>query len=147
MNYYSKKVNDLTPYIPGEQPKEGEYIKLNTNENPYPPSKNVISAIKNYDFDKLRLYPDPESIDLRRICAKYLNLNIENIFVGNGSDEVLATAFQTFFMDIYRWSNDLCLISNSTYSLGKCKLLYQNHMYYCTRQMLCLHLPSYFKNY
>ena len=99
MNYYSKKVNDLTPYIPGEQPKEGEYIKLNTNENPYPPSKNVISAIKNYDFDKLRLYPDPESIDLRRIYAKYLNLNIENIFVGNGSDEVLATAFQTFFTD------------------------------------------------
>ena len=99
MSYYSKKVKELTPYIPGEQPKTDEYIKLNTNENPYPPSQNVINAIKNYNFENLRLYPDSESEELKEVYSKSLNVNKENIFVGNGSDEVLATAFQAFFMD------------------------------------------------
>ena len=99
MGFYSEKVKELTPYVPGEQPKDGEYIKLNTNENPYPPSPKVINAIKNYDFNRLRLYPDPECTELRETYAKNLNLKSENIFVGNGSDEVLAIAFQTFFMD------------------------------------------------
>ena len=99
MSYYSKKVKELTPYIPGEQPKTEEYIKLNTNENPYPPSQNVINAIKNYNFENLRLYPDSESEELKEVYSKSLNVNKENIFVGNGSDEVLATAFQAFFMD------------------------------------------------
>lgn len=99
MNYYSKKVNDLIPYVPGEQPKKGEYIKLNTNENPYAPSPNVIKIIKEFDYKNLRLYPDPECFELRETYAKYLGVKLENIFVGNGSDEVLAIAFQTFFMD------------------------------------------------
>lgn len=99
MNFLSKKASKLTPYVPGEQPKEGGYIKLNTNENPYPPSPLVISKIKNADLERLRLYPDPECTLLREIYAKSLGLEANNIFVGNGSDEVLATAFQTFFMD------------------------------------------------
>lgn len=98
MNYLSDKVSKLIPYVPGEQPKNSQYIKLNTNENPYPPSKKVIDAIKNFDCEKLRLYPDPESTRLREAFAKCVGVNPENIFVGNGSDEVLATAFQAFFM-------------------------------------------------
>ena len=99
MNFFSEKANKILPYVPGEQPKDGEYIKLNTNENPYPPSDKVKEAIKNINFDKLKLYPEPECIELRKEYAKTLGINIENIFVGNGSDEVLATAFQTFFME------------------------------------------------
>lgn len=99
MKYISERIKKLEPYIPGEQPKEEEFIKLNTNENPYPPSSKVVEVIKKYDFSKLRLYPDPECSKLRETYANYLNVKIENIFVGNGSDEVLAIAFQTFFMD------------------------------------------------
>ena len=98
MGFYSEKVKKLTPYIPGEQPIMGEYIKLNTNENPYGPSPNVRSAIINYDFDKLKLYPDPECEKLRNVFAQSVGVNVENVFVGNGSDEVLAIAFQAFFM-------------------------------------------------
>jgi len=99
MEFFSKKANNISPYIPGEQPKDNEYIKLNTNENPYSPSENVKNAISNIDYNNLRLYPDSESSELREIYAKSLGLKPENIFVGNGSDEVLAIAFQTFFME------------------------------------------------
>ena len=99
MNYFSEKTNELTPYVPGEQPQDGGYIKLNTNENPYNPSSKAIEAAKNFEFDKLRLYPDPESTRLREALAKKIGVSIDNIFVGNGSDEVLAIAFQTFFMN------------------------------------------------
>ena len=111
MDFFSKKANNILPYIPGEQPKDGEYIKLNTNENPYSPSENVKSAIENIDYNKLRLYPDPESSELRRIYANVLGVKAENIFVGNGSDEVLATAFQTFFME-----KEKILMPDITYS-------------------------------
>lgn len=99
MNFFSKKANEIIPYVPGEQPKEGEYIKLNTNENAYPPSPKVKEALNNLDVSRLKLYPDSESTILRETMAKNLGVNKENIFVGNGSDEVLATAFQTFFME------------------------------------------------
>lgn len=99
MNFFSKKANEILPYVPGEQPKEGEYIKLNTNENAYPPSPKVKEALNNLDVSKLKLYPDSESTILRETMAKNLGVNKENIFVGNGSDEVLAIAFQTFFME------------------------------------------------
>jgi histidinol-phosphate aminotransferase len=99
MSFFTKKTENIKPYIPGEQPKSKGYIKLNTNENPYPPSRKVIKTIKNMDLKKLRLYPDPESYKLKEVYAKSLGLNIENIFVGNGSDEVLSIAFQTFFAD------------------------------------------------
>jgi len=111
MNLLSDKANKIVPYVPGEQPKEGNFIKLNTNENPYSPSENVKNAIKNINYDLLRLYPDPESSELREEYAKMFSLKSENIFVGNGSDEVLATAFQTFFMD-----KDDVLIPDITYS-------------------------------
>ena len=99
MSFFSKKADSILPYVPGEQPKDGVYIKLNTNENPYPPSKKAIDVLQKTDFSKLKLYPDPECINLRTAYSKILDVKPENIFVGNGSDEVLATAFQTFFME------------------------------------------------
>lgn len=96
----------LEPYVPGEQPKDKKYIKLNTNENPYPPSESVIRAIGE-ETANLRLYPDPDATAVRAAAAGYYNdtLNLQgadrltedNIFVGNGSDEVLAFLFPTFF--------------------------------------------------
>ena len=99
MGFYSEKVEELTPYIPGEQPKDGEYIKLNTNENPYSPSSKVKKAIQNFNFEKLKLYPDFECMSLRKTFAESVGVSSENVFVGNGSDEVLAIAFQAFFMN------------------------------------------------
>jgi len=95
--YWTPLVNKLQPYIPGEQPQDQQYIKLNTNENPYPPSPRVISAIESYNKSNLRLYPDPESSTFRETLASVYNVNKENVFVGNGSDEVLAHSFQAFF--------------------------------------------------
>ena len=95
--YWSKLTKSQVPYVPGEQPKDKKYIKLNTNENPYPPSPKVLEAIKNTANEDLRLYPDPECTALRAVIAKYYNLSEEEVFVGNGSDEVLAFSFQTFF--------------------------------------------------
>ncbi|MSQ80765.1 MAG: histidinol-phosphate transaminase [Candidatus Methylopumilus sp.] len=92
--FWSKVVHTLTPYIPGEQPKLNNLIKLNTNENPYGPSSKVINVIKQFSDDTLRLYPDPNSEALKKMIADYFKVNINNIFVGNGSDEVLAIAFQ-----------------------------------------------------
>ena len=109
-NFYSEKLKDLTQYIPGEQPKDGRYIKLNTNENPYPPSPKVIEAI-NEAAANLRLYPDPECTDLKNVYANYRGQKQENIFVGNGSDDVLSIAFQSF----YREKNNV-LMPDVTYS-------------------------------
>ena len=95
--YWTDLVQQLAPYVPGEQPQDQQYIKLNTNENPYPPSPEVARAIQAYAHDSLRLYPDPESIQLRQTLATYHNIDIGQIFVGNGSDEVLAHSFQAFF--------------------------------------------------
>ena len=92
--FWSPIVNTLTPYVPGEQPKVDKLIKLNTNENPYPPSDKVISAIKAATDDKLKLYPDPNSDDLKKVIADYHQIDKNQVFVGNGSDEVLAHAFQ-----------------------------------------------------
>jgi histidinol-phosphate aminotransferase len=95
--YWTDTVNQLDPYTPGEQPQDQQYIKLNTNENPYPPSPRVISALDEFDKQRLRLYPDPESSRLRDKLADHLQVGPDNIFLGNGSDEVLAHAFQAFF--------------------------------------------------
>ncbi|MEE9331658.1 MAG: histidinol-phosphate transaminase [Methylophilaceae bacterium] len=92
--YWSDIVHKLTPYVPGEQPKAQNFIKLNTNENPYGPSPKVIAAIKAGATDGLRLYPDPSSNQLKDTIADYHGLSIEQVFVGNGSDEVLAHIFQ-----------------------------------------------------
>ncbi len=95
--YWSATVGRLEPYVPGEQPQDQQYIKLNTNESPYPPSPAVANAIQEYDASTLRLYPDPESTALKQALAQHHGLSAGQVFVGNGSDEVLAHAFQAFF--------------------------------------------------
>ncbi|MCU7914962.1 MAG: histidinol-phosphate transaminase [Candidatus Thiodiazotropha sp. (ex Gloverina cf. vestifex)] len=95
--YWSPVINQLSPYIPGEQPKIDDLVKLNTNENPYGPSPRVIEAIQNATDERLRLYPDPTGLRLRETVADYHSLKPEQIFIGNGSDEVLAHAFFALF--------------------------------------------------
>lgn len=94
--YWSPAVRELTPYVPGEQPRE-QLVKLNTNENPYPPAPGVGEALRDYATDHLRLYPDPTSAALREALAETFQVASSQVFVGNGSDEVLAFAFQAFF--------------------------------------------------
>ncbi len=91
--FWSKLVHQLQPYVPGEQPKIDNLIKLNTNENPYPPSPKALQAIAEGASGKLRLYPDPENTRLRQTIASYYKLDATQVFVGNGSDEVLAHTF------------------------------------------------------
>lgn len=91
--YWSNLVHQLTPYVPGEQPKINNLIKLNTNESPYPPSPKVGEYLKQVDADSLRLYPDPNSEKLKSAIAEHFALNTNQVFVGNGSDEVLAHIF------------------------------------------------------
>ncbi len=95
--FYSNIVKNIKPYVPGEQPKDRRFIKLNTNENPYPASPIAIEAIRSVSGLEARLYPDPEAAALRRTLADYYGLAINQTFVGNGSDEVLAMAFPAFF--------------------------------------------------
>jgi histidinol-phosphate aminotransferase len=92
--YWSDIVSSLTPYVPGEQPKVANLVKLNTNENPYGPSDQVIRALQAIANDDLRLYPDPNSDKLKAKIAQNFDLNPNQVFVGNGSDEVLAHVFQ-----------------------------------------------------
>jgi histidinol-phosphate aminotransferase len=92
--YWSPVVHSLRPYVPGEQPAMGTVVKLNTNENPYGPSPRVIAALSAEIGDGLRLYPDPGAIRLRDALARRHGLDREEIFAGNGSDEVLAHSFQ-----------------------------------------------------
>jgi histidinol-phosphate aminotransferase len=87
----------LVPYVPGEQPKIPGLVKLNTNENPYPPSPKVVAAITQAAQQGLQFYPDPESTALRQAIANHLGLNPSEVFLGNGSDEVLAHAFFAFY--------------------------------------------------
>lgn len=91
--FWSKTVHGLTPYVPGEQPKLTQLIKLNTNESPYGPSPKVIEAIQSVLNDDLRLYPDPNSDALKQTIAKKQGVLANQVFVGNGSDEVLAHVF------------------------------------------------------
>jgi len=93
-SFWSPVVHGLSPYVPGEQPKQDGLIKLNTNENPYPPSPRVPAAIA-VATDRLRLYPDPRATSLRETIAAYHGVTPAEVFVGNGSDEVLAHTFQS----------------------------------------------------
>ncbi len=90
------KIRKVTPYTPGEQPKS-KVIKLNTNESPYPPSPKVIQALKTFDWDRLRLYPDPAMSDLTESLAEYYGVKASEVFAGVGSDDVLSMCFLTFF--------------------------------------------------
>lgn len=96
-NLWSPLVRELDPYVPGEQPKGQNLVKLNTNENPYPPSPKVGLAISRDEIQALRLYPDPDSSRLKQCIADYYQIEREQVFVGNGSDEVLAHSFVAFF--------------------------------------------------
>lgn len=95
MKAWENNIRKVVPYTPGEQPKEKDVIKLNTNENPYPPSPKVMSV--KQELDRLRFYPDPEAKDLIEAIAQYHGLNQNQVFVGVGSDDVLAMSFLTFF--------------------------------------------------
>ena len=96
--FWSPHVGKLTPYVPGEQPRIERLVNLNTNENPYPPSPKVMAAIEAVGADRLRLYPDPQSSRLTQALASYHGVDPDEVFVGNGSDEVLAHAFHAFFV-------------------------------------------------
>ena len=95
--FWSERTRHISPYIPGEQPRDKKYIKLNTNENPYPPSPKVLMAIQTAADSDLRLYPDPTCLHLRQVIADYFRLTVDQVFVGNGSDEILAFCFPAFF--------------------------------------------------
>ena len=97
MKNWEANVRRVTPYTPGEQPDQPDMIKLNTNENPYPPAPGVREALKNLDIDAMRLYPDPTAGELAAAIAECYGLEKEQVFVGVGSDDVLALSFLTFF--------------------------------------------------
>ncbi|CRZ33359.1 histidinol-phosphate aminotransferase [Herbinix hemicellulosilytica] len=94
---WEKYIRRVKPYVPGEQTKDKSVIKLNTNENPFPPAPGVLEALKNMDADNLRMYPDPSIGLLVEELAKFYGVDKEEVFVGVGSDDVLAMAFMTFF--------------------------------------------------
>jgi histidinol-phosphate aminotransferase len=95
--FWNKRIRGLAPYIPGEQPRDAGIVKLNTNENPYPPSPKVVEALKAADWERLRLYPDPACTAFREAVAQQRHVDAAQVFAGNGSDEVLAFAFGAFF--------------------------------------------------
>src|SRR5699024_9150027 len=95
--FWSTMAKRVEPYIPGEQLNEADIIKLNTNENPYPPSPAVIGAIQKEVGSNLRLHPSPTMDQLRQSIASYYGVEQKNVFTGNGSDEVLAFSFMAFF--------------------------------------------------
>ena len=91
--FWSSLTHELRPYVPGEQPRMTDLVKLNTNESPLGPSPRALEAIRGEAADSLRLYPDPQATALRAALAAYHKVRAEQVFVGNGSDEVLAHAF------------------------------------------------------
>ncbi len=109
--FWSEVTKNIKPYVPGEQPRDKKYIKLNTNESPYPPSPRVIEAINTMNLDELRLYPDPECTDLMNEIIRFYDVNKKQVFVGNGSDEVLAFSFKAFFN-----AGDTIIYPDITYS-------------------------------
>lgn len=94
---WKKNLRDIEPYVPGEQSKDRDIVKINANENPYPPSPKAVEALKNFDTDRLRFYPQANATALKQAIADFYGVKAENVFVGNGSDDVLALAFQAFF--------------------------------------------------
>jgi histidinol-phosphate aminotransferase len=94
--FLSRRFDGMKPYVPGEQPQGREYIKLNTNESPYPPSPGVIGALGRAAAERLNLYPDPEARTARAAIADSLGVRPENVILGNGSDELLSFCFQAF---------------------------------------------------
>lgn len=96
-NLWTKNLRDIDPYVPGEQSSEKDIVKINANENPYPPSPKVFEAIEKFNASSLRLYPNANATPLKQALADYYNVDIKNVFLGNGSDDVIAIAFQALF--------------------------------------------------
>ena len=94
--YCRDTIAAMSGYVPGEQPRDRRYIKLNTNENPYPPSPRVAAALRAFSFDRLRLYPDPMADELRDLAAEQAGLDRDWVLFGNGSDDLLTMAVRTF---------------------------------------------------
>lgn len=117
---WQKNLIDIEPYTAGEQPKAADIIKLNANENPYPPSPLVKAAVSGFDADTLRLYPPMDAAPLRRAAARFYGLDSSCVFAGNGSDDILAAAFRAFFN-----SDEPILYPDITYSFYPvwCELL------------------------
>src|SRR5207248_5525509 len=93
-------IRDMAGYVPGEQPRDGAYLKLNTNENPYPPSPRVMEAIRAaVTSDKLRKYPDPVGLQFRETAGRVLNIDPDSILIGNGSDDILTIVTRAFVPD------------------------------------------------
>jgi histidinol-phosphate aminotransferase len=138
--YWSQQIAALDPYTPGEQPQGQQYIKLNTNENPYPPSPAVADVLRDFEIDRLRRYPDPESTDLIKSLAAYQGLESSQVFVGNGSDEVLAHAFQAFFRQDYP-----ILFPDISYSFypAYCKLFQIEYHQPALDQEFCINIQDY----
>ena len=113
MKAFEKNIRKVEPYVPGEQPQH-KVMKLNTNENPYPPAPGVKKALMNMDVDRMRLYPDPTAGELVHTLAEYYGVKENQVFVGVGSDDVLAMCFLTFFN-----SEKPVLFPDITYSFYK----------------------------
>lgn len=96
-NFLSRKARGIAPYVAGEQPKDRQYVKLNTNENPYPPSPKALEAYRNFDFSSLKLYPPLGMEKLRAAIAEAECVAPDHVFCGNGSDEILALCFPAYF--------------------------------------------------
>ncbi len=96
-NLWLKNLREIEPYVPGEQSRDRDIVKLNANENPYPPSPSAAEALKNINADELRKYPDSNALPLKKALADYYNVGVKNVFLGNGSDDVIAIAFQALF--------------------------------------------------
>jgi len=96
MNWFRDNIAGLEAYQPGFQPKDGGYVKLNTNENPYPPAPGVRAAVRENGEDSFRRYPDPNSVRLREMIAEVYGVSVERVIAGNGSDELLAMALRCF---------------------------------------------------
>lgn len=94
---FSERLKRLKAYVPGEQPQDRKYVKLNTNESPYPPTPLIRQALLDFDPERLRLYPDPKAVRLRRKIAEVCRVKEEQVFVANGSDEALSFCFYAFF--------------------------------------------------
>ena len=94
---WKKNFRQITPYVPGEQSKDTDIVKINANENPYPPSPKAVRAIREFNTDGLRFYPPSDVMPLKEAIASFYGVQPTNVFVGNGSDDVIALAFQSFF--------------------------------------------------
>ena len=110
-NNWESYVRRVVPYTPGEQPQVTDVVKLNTNENPYPPSPSVRAILEDFEYGKMRLYPDPDSSVLVKAIAERYNVKPSQVFAGVGSDDVLSVAFMTFF-----GSDKPIIFPNITYS-------------------------------